>query len=173
MDDSLQMHSSVVRFEASARVFCGLLETSSVNRDIWLGEILVAVAELYTAAHYLPIPNVSSANNYPSEHFAVAPFEYREVLQRLISILNKDRFYADYFDITELLVDPQTPIVGDLADDLADIYRDIKPGLRAWDVNKMDYIAEIIYDWKEPLFRIHWGNHAVNALRALHNFVFI
>jgi hypothetical protein len=63
--------------------------------------------------------------------------------------------------------------MGDLADDLADIYRDIKPGLRAWDTEEEGYLDEVVFDWKLPHFGSHWGIHAVGAMRALHPLVFL
>jgi hypothetical protein len=82
-------------------------------------------------------------------------------------LLGSQRGYWAYFDPTEPLDSTQEIIFGDLADDLADIYRDIKPGLRAWATSDDAYLSHIVFGWKIPLFGSHWGVHAVSALRAL------
>jgi hypothetical protein len=51
-----------------------------------------------------------------------------------------------------------------VADDLADIYRDIKNGL--W-LHENRHSTEAIWEWKHS-FNTHWGRHAVGALHALH-----
>ena len=61
---------------------------------------------------------------------------------------------------------------GDLADDLADIYRDIKPGLTAWNTGDDAYLEDIFYQWLQQGHIHHWGRHAVNAMRALHWLVY-
>jgi hypothetical protein len=56
------------------------------------------------------------------------------------------------------------PIVGDLADDLADIYLDVKRGLLHLE---HDHPFDAAFHWAF-MFRVHWGRHATSALRALH-----
>ena len=63
--------------------------------------------------------------------------------------------------------------MGNIADDLTDIYCGIKPGLKAWDSNDERLLPEIIFGWKYPLFGSHWGVHAVSAMRALHPICFL
>jgi hypothetical protein len=52
-----------------------------------------------------------------------------------------------------------------LADDILDIYKDVKNGIILYEKN--DHI-EAVSEWKSS-FDIHWGNHAVDAIRALHS----
>jgi len=61
-----------------------------------------------------------------------------------------------------------SPVVGDLVDDLADIYRDLVGGVELW---KMGRYADAIWAWKFN-FQIHWGEHALGALRAIHALAF-
>lgn len=53
---------------------------------------------------------------------------------------------------------------GDIADDLADIYRDLKDGLWLFENGN---VTEAVWEWKQT-FTMHWGRHAVSALNALH-----
>ena len=61
-------------------------------------------------------------------------------------------------------VPPGEAVVGDVADDLADIYRDIKNGLSLWDHG---YEVEAVWHWRFH-FGFHWGRHAADAIRVLH-----
>ena len=56
------------------------------------------------------------------------------------------------------------PVVGSLSDDLLDVYRDIRGGLWSWEKNAT---ANAIWEWRFS-FESHWGDHAVDALRAIH-----
>lgn len=169
---SLRVDPDVVGFAARARVFCDLLEKDVADRKVWLRQLLGALADLFAAAHHLPVPDIDPASTYPAGKFEFTRAEYQALFHRIGSILDDERFYSYSFDPGTLPDSPQPPEVGDLADDLADIYRDVKPGLRAWDANVEDYLADTVFDWKEPLFGSHWGRHAVDALRVLHGLVY-
>ena len=54
--------------------------------------------------------------------------------------------------------------LGDLADDLADIWRDLREGLLLFDSGRREAAGA---SWQES-FAIHWGEHAVNALAITH-----
>ena len=54
--------------------------------------------------------------------------------------------------------------IGDIADDLADIWSDLKPGLELYDANEQASAAE---EWRFN-YEMHWGRHATAALYALH-----
>jgi hypothetical protein len=71
-------------------------------------------------------------------------------------------YYSTFFSPAKLL--EEDPVVGDLADDLADIYRDIKAGLWLYDHG---HTTQAVWAWRYT-FQIHWGRHATNALYALH-----
>lgn len=73
------------------------------------------------------------------------------------------------FDLYWEVFDPydhedHEPVVGSLSDDLLDVYRDIRGGLWSWEKNAT---ANAIWEWRFS-FESHWGDHAVDALRALH-----
>lgn len=57
----------------------------------------------------------------------------------------------------------EAPVTGSLSDDLLDVYRDLRRGLAHYDAGHVDVA---IWEWRFH-FDHHWGNHAVDALRAL------
>jgi len=60
------------------------------------------------------------------------------------------------------VVDEST-VVGDLCDDLADIYGDFWHGLQAYDAGATIYAVNY---WRDS-YRDHWGRHAVGAVSAI------
>jgi len=76
------------------------------------------------------------------------------------------------FDLYRQLVDPYQvdPYqdggvgAGSLSDDLLDVYRDVSAGLALWDSGSW---TTATWAWRFS-FESHWGNRAVDALRALH-----
>ena len=80
------------------------------------------------------------------ERFGALPFNY----------------YASIHDPRE--IDSAEVDVGDLSDDLADIYRDLSAGLSIF---RAGHAAAAEWEWAWS-FRHHWGRHASSAIHALH-----
>lgn len=91
---------------------------------------------------------------------AVGESQYAEALARA------GRFPFSYYQ--EVFNPHEVPsgetVVGDLCDDLADIYRDIQTGINGWDAG---HRQAALFHW-QPQFRAHWGEHLTSAIRALH-----
>lgn len=69
--------------------------------------------------------------------------------------------YWEYFSPGDRL----SSVAGNLADDLADVYGDLKRGL---DVRrKCESCA--VFEWTNNL--VHWGEHATSAMRVLHSLI--
>ncbi len=71
-------------------------------------------------------------------------------------------YYRECFDPHPYLKDE--PCMGDLGDDLLDIYKDIRRGLMLFEAGEVN---DALWQWSF-LFKIHWGRHAVGGLFALH-----
>jgi hypothetical protein len=138
------------------------------NKDLWVESVLAALAELYATAHRLPEVGLKDASKDIPESLAVSTEEWRSLFATVQSILGQQDLYWAYFDPSEPQDSKEEPICGSLADDLADIYADVKPGVRAWESGQDPYLENIVFAWKTPLFGSHWGVHAVSAMRALH-----
>ena len=61
----------------------------------------------------------------------------------------------------------KSPLVGDLADDIADIFSDVLTGLKCFDDGRM---ADAAWEWAFS-FQTHWGRHASGAIRTLHAYL--
>jgi hypothetical protein len=72
--------------------------------------------------------------------------------------------FETYWEVFDPYVDAER-VAGSLSDDLRDVYRDLQRGLELW----QDVAARpsAIWEWRFH-FDVHWGDHAIDALRALH-----
>jgi hypothetical protein len=105
---------------------------------------------LYTAA--LSLPSVEPTDAAEPARSPEAPSDWRG--------FEKHETYWEVFDPYELA----DPVAGSLSDDLLDVYRDVRRGLALWEARQH---ANAIWEWRF-FFESHWGDHAVDALRALH-----
>jgi hypothetical protein len=64
-------------------------------------------------------------------------------------------------------LEPPNPIVGSLADAVADTWRDIRVGLLLIDSGGLNSRDAAVREWHFA-FLSHWGRHAVEAIAVLH-----
>jgi len=121
-------------------------------------EALIRLTRLYLAA--LTLPPASSDDLDAEDRKLVADDEWKAVLQAAGNLPLDN--YSLLFD--PLPVPPEEPVVGSIADDIADIYRDVVTGLRH---DQSGRRSEALWHWAFTL-RSHWGAHATSAIRALH-----
>jgi hypothetical protein len=114
-----------------------------------LKHLVLSLLDLYTKGLYLPEVEPENDN--------VIDFE--------ISIpkigFNQFDPYWEVFNHYRL----EEPVGASLSDDISDIYHDVKRGII---LSEQKEQLKAIWHWKFQ-FDIHWGNHAVDALRALHS----
>jgi len=72
------------------------------------------------------------------------------------------RYYSMIFNAN--VVPSEEPVTGDLYDDLAGIYTDLKDGL--WYLGRGSEV-DSVFHWRFSL-GIHWARHALNAMYALY-----
>ena len=144
--------SAVNTFAEIARGFCSLCENVAVS-DIQAASWL---CQLYAAA--LVLPEVGSEN---SDGLPDLPPSLLERAKNNLAGFN-GRYYREYFNPDVSLGDES--VVGDIGDDLLDIYKDIRAGLLLFERGET---KEALWHWAF-LHRIHWGRHAVGAIFALH-----
>jgi hypothetical protein len=151
---------SVAAFRSAAERYVAVVDAAGGGSaaDL-LADIVGVLPALYEAALRLPEPMVETAElpetRLTHEHWL-------EVFNRLQGVLGKDDVYwtVDPFGPEE-----QEELVGSLADDLADIYRDVKEGLELAAMGASEH--EVLWQWRFN-FWVHWGVHLVDALRISH-----
>lgn len=125
-------------------------------------EALLRITSLYLAALELPAPATNDQSDQPDPE-RVGNVEWQAVFTAC------SRLPIDYYgEVREpLMIPPGNSEIGSIADDIADIYRDVVTGLRAFQAG---HEAQALWEWRSG-FRQHWGNHATSAIRALHGWL--
>lgn len=157
---------AVSHFAKSAQEFCSLLEKSaSVSDREFVQQAAYLLATLYAAGLSLP-----TLDNEPEEQQASiedTSFEHTSEIERQTGQkLGKHNLYWEFYDP----YDQSNPLTTTLSDDLSDIYGDIKRGLIAYQKGTARSVSAAVWEWKFH-FIIHWSDHAVDALRAIHRIV--
>ena len=152
----MEIRAEVLAFRTAAEQFCAWVEVPAEDAEQELHLAMRHVSELYTLALAMPgadpDPSVPDQSLDKNDHEAVymrfkrLPFQY----------------YGEVFDTTR--VPPEEPTVGDLADDLLDIYTDVKGGLAYF---AKGHPEQAVFHWKFT-WGVHWGRHPTSALRAMH-----
>lgn len=138
-----------------ARAYCGLIEKVEVADSTWLREMSMLLPRLHACVEAL------GTGSGKKEEYTLLPdldarFELFVLLRDLLG--NRDGYWLE-FDVTR---DSQG-MSGSLADDLTDIYCELKHGLRLLE-EEPDQALE---DWRNG-YHIHWGRHLVDAERHLY-----
>ena len=148
--------ASLVEFRLAAEEFCGLAEAGRplVAADLWRIRGLLLRLLLHIPAVEKHPQGVATTGRRPGEA------EFGRALHRFGDF--PFRFYRVVFDPHDLEAEDE-PVMGMLADDLADIYRDLAEGL---DQARQGNLEAACFDWCLS-YRTHWARHAVHALTAI------
>ena len=151
MDSVEQFAAEAVRFEQWAH-------SNEPNAALAARTALLRISSLYTAALQLPSPYTYAGDGQPCPDVGLVD-----------ECAKLSAFQAIPFDMygevfNPLLVPPDEPVIGSIADDITDVYRDVVTGLRAYQTGNR---AGAIWEWGFH-FHHHWGKHATGAIKAIH-----
>lgn len=150
------MDDSVPRFAAVADEYRGWVRAGTDTGPEAVRRALGLILRVYLAA--LELPGNSDYTGSVTQLPPTVRFDAYTALAGRLPFL----FYGEVFDPRP--VPPEPPVVGDLADDLADVYYELDHGLRHYDTGDRD---EAVWKWRFGLVH-HWGEHATSAIRAMH-----
>ena len=140
---------------AAAKVFCAYVEHPDEPTSRWVQELSQLLPRLHAAVTSLQVPRDEqplAANVDPEARF--------ELFSRLYRALGElDGYRLEYDDSHH-----NAPVTGSLADDLTDIYFDLREGLEWMARCHPDHAASV---WLSS-YRMHWGQHLVDANRHLY-----
>ncbi len=147
-------------FVEVARSYCGLIEqVETLSRDTVLDRLAVLLPRLLELAVQLP-------SDEPSTDVDAGEVSYGAWRERLVAVNHTLGDLGDYWTSMDVGGDQEPEVVNlPLAADLADIWRDLRGGLSL--VAVPETIVDAVWEWRFN-FEIHWGAHAVEALRAVH-----
>jgi hypothetical protein len=146
----------VEAFAKIARQYCDWVETSAANSEQEMEVARKLLAKLHAAA--LDLPDLGVKDDGVSDPISHEAWQriYRHFLEMPL---------VKYWDVFDPLKKDK-PILNNLADDLADIYRDVKNPLALFDEGN---IVDAVWEWRVG-FQHHWGHHLTGAQRALHSY---
>ena len=144
----------VVGFVDAARRYCAWARSGDVDG----GEVERLLAELVFEIQRVPNVEGDDGDGHPE----VPHPEWAAVFRRMQAI--RPRTYSLVFD--PHAAPEEDPILHSLADDLADVYRDLQLGNLLWEDGRQ---AEAAWQWRFH-WSSHWGRHATGALYALHTY---
>jgi hypothetical protein len=149
------MSPKVQELQAIARHYCELVESLQDGNTQWLEQVASLLPRLHVAVSALNLPKPNTS------HHTVADLDARfELYTHLRQLLGDRDSYWMEFDVAG---DGQT-MSGSLADDLTDIYCELKSGLRLLDAQPQ----KAVEDWHNG-FHLHWGQHLIDAERHLYD----
>lgn len=139
----------------TAREYCKVIESSGSDNQEWLARVFSLLPKLHTAiAAHLKQDGESYT---PLDANLENRFELFTELHRLLG--ERDAYWMEY----DMLHEDEHKS-GSLADDLTDIYCELKFGLNQLDEQDPE---QILGNWKHG-YRLHWGRHLVDAERHLY-----
>lgn len=170
---NLQDYNSEVagRFGLIAQQFCSLVDSAvTVDKTELLVQVYRILPDLIGEAIRLPKvelgddedPNQEAGMRQLRAKARMKEEEWGQLYNSLKEKLGEWDLYWQVFDPTK----DNEAIYGSLADDFADIYRDLKEVIDLKDSNQAPR-RDIIWKWRFGFYS-HWGKHAIDALRTIH-----
>jgi hypothetical protein len=140
----------------TAREYCRLIESARPDDDDWLVALARVLSRLHALVAALEMPPVGICA--PAELDLDSRFD---LFSRLHAALGeRDSYWLEYDAPRE-----QPAVTGSLADDLTDIYCDLRLGLNRLAAEQDP--GRVLQEWRHG-FSIHWGQHLVDATRHLY-----
>ena len=145
-------------FIRTASAFCEWCEhPKNTDAQELRVEAMRQISGLYAAALELPVCELPDTGHEAD----VIPSAFKNQIFKSFGALPVN-YYREVFDPSLDNDDP--PSIGDVADDLTDMYCDVLSGLSLFE---RGHETDALWHWRFT-FDAHWGRHATSALHALH-----
>lgn len=166
-DDIIQLLNSepIKDFLNAANNLVNLLESDLVNstEDQYYKEIHLALLALYLTG--INLPEVDLIYSDDKTGFDDAKLFENQKELNISDKLGKSCIYYQIFD--PIYPAKDEPTQGLLYEDFVEIYTDIKRELQKIKIGTNEAVEDALWQLKFGV-QTHWGNHCINALRALH-----
>jgi Domain of unknown function (DUF5063) len=160
------------RFGVLANKFCAVIDSAS---NIQRAELLVKVYRMLPTliGEAMHLPDVESRDNdgqkieaNSSRGLLAGAGQHQREWENLYNSMKENLGDWDsYYKVFDPTQDKEA-LFGTLADDIADIYLDLKEGLPFMETHPARP-EEAIWIWR-MLFYSHWGKHAMDAMLTIH-----
>ena len=141
--------NQVKEFYEQADEYCRFISENVITADT-VPYVMELLMQLYISAMNLP----------ETEPETIASLSD---ISEAVAIRFSDQIPTTYWEIFDPHADKDT-VCGDLIDDLSDIAAALKAGMKEYEAGRF---GNAVFEWKFGLNN-HWGQHIVDALRALH-----
>ncbi|MTW22347.1 DUF5063 domain-containing protein [Allochromatium palmeri] len=138
-----------------ARRYCELIETHPTHRGVWLARIAELLPRLHAGVSSL-VAAEPPPGDRPEPVDLDARFELFSQLRALLA--DRDAYWLEFDSVAEGMA----AMTGSLADDLTDIYCELKHGLTLFELDPNTAMAVWALGYRQ-----HWGQHLVDAERHL------
>ncbi|MGO9116265.1 MAG: DUF5063 domain-containing protein [Desulfomonilaceae bacterium] len=153
----MEIPNEVRQFYETAKEFCRWSEEGPFEDEDEAYTALRLVSSIYHQA--LTLPGVNCEDDELSGE-GITKLDSKHIHRRFGSLP-----FQYYFEVFHPVTKkPEEPVTGDIADDLMDIYIDLKEGMLLYEKDKP---TNAVWQWSFT-FGVHWGRHATSVLRALH-----
>jgi hypothetical protein len=169
MDDQTEPVYSrhVVEFVAVANEYCKYAEHASEIKGEELLKIMQRLLPLlYLKTSFLPgfTPFFEDGN----EKF-VTEADWTVVHDSFRKKFGSANDYLEVFD--DRMNESDGPVVAGLAENMADIYQDLKDFILLYQTGTMEVMNDALWECRMN-FESFWGQKLVNGLRAIHKFIY-
>jgi len=162
MDENVVYSREVIEFTAVANEYCHILEEAASVESTGLMKVLQKLLPLlYIKA--LNLPEIESKLEEETEKFV----REEDWLAMKDTLTLKFGAANDYVDINPDKESTEELIYGDMAENLSDIYQDVKDFLMVYRVGTLELMNDALWECRET-FRLYWGQKLVNTVRAVH-----
>jgi hypothetical protein len=161
--NSTEIQEIAARFGAVAQEFCNAVDAAEdSSRSTFLLRIYRVLPELISAA--LQLPHLAPSDSTESEDDTrLSSVAWERIYNAVGKTIGDWDIYWQLFDPTK----NNEPGAASLADDLADIYRDVNDGIVA-NRKHSRTPQDVVWEWRFSFYS-HWGKHAIDALQAIHH----
>lgn len=158
---------NVLEFVAVANEFCKYAEHASELKGDDLMKILQRILPLmYLKASLLPQlePFFEDGN----EKF-VTEKEWMKIHETLREKFGTADDYLEVFD--DKMKDSEGPVISSISENMTDVYQDIKDFLLLYQTGTSEVMNDAVWECRLN-FETIWGQKLLNAMRAIHRFIY-
>ncbi len=143
-------------FSSLAQEYCDWVETPGNKGKEQLFYLQVLLSKIYCWG--IQLPECEPTDLFETE--GLPKHNHHEILQ------NFNGFPVQYYSMVfnADVVPSEEPVLGDVIDDLSDIYQDLKDGL--WYLKNGSEV-DAVFQWRIS-FGAHWVRHILGAMYALY-----
>jgi hypothetical protein len=155
----------IIEFVAVANEYCKYAEHASEIK----GEALLKILQRLLPLLYLKtsfLPELTPYFEEGNEKF-VSETDWSKIHDDFKKKFGSANDYLEVFD--ERMNDSEGPVVASIAENMADIYQDLKDFILLYQTGTIEVMNDALWECRMN-FERYWGQKLLNALRAVHKF---